>query len=79
MVMNVAECLRNESIEQYKKEERALIAKRLINTQLRYKALLKCMRADHLTTPGKLKTLKLELLDFTGDIKFKTARNMGTV
>jgi hypothetical protein len=79
MVMNVADCLKNESIEQYKKEERALIAKRLINTQTRYKALIKCMRADHLSSTAKLKELKRELLDFTGDVKFKNCRNMGTV
>ncbi len=79
MVLNVADCLKNESIEQYKKEERALIAKRLINTQSRYKALLKCMRTDNLTSHEKLRTLKRELLDFTGDIKFKNCRNMGGV
>ncbi len=45
MVMNVSNCLKDESIEQYKMEERALIAKRLINTQKRYKQLIKCMRA----------------------------------
>ncbi|WP_240642394.1 hypothetical protein [Nonlabens xiamenensis] len=79
MVMNVADCLKNESIEQYKKEERALIAKRLINTQTRYKHLIKCMKADYLSTPGKFKELRRELHQFTGDIKFKTARNMGGV
>jgi len=79
MVMNVADCLKNESIEQYKKEERALIAKRLINTQSRYKALLKCMRSDYLTSAEKLKELKTELLHFTGDVNFKNCRNMGSV
>ncbi len=79
MVMNVADCLKNESIEQYKKEERALIAKRLINTQARYKALIRCMRSDYLTSTVKLKELKKELLEFTGDVKFKNCRNMGSV
>ncbi|AZQ44593.1 hypothetical protein [Nonlabens ponticola] len=79
MVMNVADCLKNESIEQYKKEERALIAKRLINTQSRYKALIKCMRADNISETAKLKQLKRELHNYTGDIKFKTCRTMGSV
>ncbi|BAO56618.1 hypothetical protein [Nonlabens marinus] len=79
MVMNVADCLKNESIEQYKKEERALIAKRLINTQSRYKALIRCMRSDYLTSTVKLKELKKELMNFTGDVKFKNCRNMGSV
>ena len=79
MVMNVADCLKGESIEQYKKEERALIAKRLINTQKRYKQLIKCMRADYISTPIKFKQLKKELHEFTGDIRFKSARSMGGV
>lgn len=79
MVMNVADHLKNESIAQYKKEERALIAKRLINTQQRYRALIKCMRGDHITSSEKLKQLKTELQKFTGDVQFKHCRNMGSV
>jgi hypothetical protein len=79
MVMNVSDCLKEESIEQYKKEERALIAKRLINTQKRYKQLIKCMRADYISSPTKFKQLKRELHEFTGDIRFKSARSMGGV
>ena len=79
MVLNVADCLKEESIDQYKKEERALIAKRLINTQKRYKQLIKCMRADYISTPVKFKRLKKELHEFTGDIRFKSARSMGGV
>ncbi|WP_213521654.1 hypothetical protein [Nonlabens sp.] len=79
MVTNVATHLKSESIEQYKKEERALIAKRLINTQKRYRQLIKCMKADFISTPSKFKQLKKELHDFTGDIAFKSTRSMGGV
>lgn len=79
MVLNVGERLREQSIEQYKKEERALIAKRLINVQSRYRNLLKCMRAGEISTPDKVQNLKYELQQFTGDIKFKHAKNMGQV
>ncbi|OUS15797.1 hypothetical protein A9Q93_06220, partial [Nonlabens dokdonensis] len=79
MVLNVADCLKNESIEQYKKEERSLIAKRLINTQKRYKQLIKCMKADYISTPTKFKQLKKELHLYTGDIAFKSTRSMGGV
>ncbi len=71
MVLNVAECLKDESIEQYKKEERSLIAKRLINSERRYRNLIKCMRADDLSTPAKFKQLRRGLFDYTGDVKFK--------
>ena len=77
MVINVAEHLKNESIEQYKKEERSLIAKRLINTQKRYKHLIKCMKTDYLSSPQKFKHLRKDLFEFTGDVSFKTCRNMG--
>jgi hypothetical protein len=77
MVLNVAEHLKDKSIEQYKKEERSLIAKRLINTQTRYKHLIKCMKADYLSTPQKFRLLRKELFEFTGDIRFKNCRNMG--
>lgn len=79
MVLNVADKLRDASIEQYKREERSLIAKRLTTSQKRFKALIKCMRADNITTPEKLKTLKKELYEFSGDMIFKRARNMGGV
>jgi hypothetical protein len=79
MVANVTDCLKNESIEQYKKEERSLIAKRLINTQKRYKQLIKCMKTDYISTPEKFKQLKRELQDFTGDVAFKSTRNMGGI
>jgi hypothetical protein len=79
MVKNVATHLKSESIDQYKKEERALIAKRLINTQKRYRQLIKCMKADFISTPVKFKQLKKELHEFTGDVAFKSARSMGGV
>ncbi len=79
MVQNVTDRLKGQSIDQYKREERALIAKRLINTQTRYRSLIKCMRADELSTLDKIKNLRKELQQFTGDIKFKYARNMGSV
>lgn len=79
MVNNVSDRLKEQSVVQYKKEERALISKRLINTQSRYRSLMKCMRADKVSTPEKTKQLSSELHEFTKDIKFKRSRNMGSV
>ena len=78
MVLNVTECLKHESIEQYRKEERALIAKRLVNSQKRYRHLIKCMRADHLSTPAKFNNCVANSL-ITGDVKFKNVRTMGGI
>lgn len=79
MVQNVSSKLKDASIEQYKREERSRIAKRLVTSQKRFKMLIKCMRTDTITTPEKLKILKTELYDFSGDMIFKRARNMGGV
>ncbi len=79
MVTNVADRLKDQSIDQYKKEERALISKRLINTQSRYRSLMKCMRADKVSTPQKTKQLGYELHEFTKDVVFKRSRNMGSI
>ncbi len=79
MVQNVSARLKNTSVEQYKKEERSLIAKRLITSQKRFQVLIKCMRADTITTQEKLKTLKTELHQYSGDIDFKRVRNMGGI
>lgn len=79
MVNNVSDRLKEQSVVQYKKEERALISKRLINTQSRYRSLMKCMRADKDSTPEKTKQLSRELHEFTKDIKFKRSGNMGSV
>lgn len=79
MVQNVAARLKEASVEQYKREERSLIAKRLVNSQSRFKLLIKCMRSDHISTTEKLNSLKQELYEFSGDMIFKRARNMGGV
>lgn len=79
MVDNVSKHLKLESVEQYRKEERSLIAKRLTNTQTRFRQLMKCMKQDEITTKAKLKSLKADLHNFTGDIKFKKSRTMGGV
>jgi len=71
--------LQEESIEQYKLEERSLLAKRATNEQDRINELLDCMINDTISTPNKIKELKKELFKLTGDINFKKAHNMGEI
>lgn len=71
--------LAKESIEQYKNEERSLLAKRARSEQKRLKHLILCMKKDQISTPEKIKQLKLGLFDLTGDVKFKRAKNMGEI
>ncbi len=79
LVEMTTDVLRRESIDQYKLEERSLLAKRASSEQSRLNEVLGCMNEDVLSTPEKIKELKDGLLDLTGDIKFKKAKNMGAI
>lgn len=79
MVNLVSERLRNNSIEQYREEERAVLAKRIISSRSRLRKLLRCMRGDTISTNENLKELRAELYEYTTDMKFKRARSMGQI
>lgn len=79
LVRLTLELLKEESIEQYKKEERSLLAKRATSESGRLNELLFCMCEDTISTPEKIKELRAELLNLTGDINFKKADNMGEI
>src|SRR5690606_4414906 len=71
MVQLVQEKFQKESIDQYKLEERSIIAKRLISYHDRIKELLDCMMNDTLSTPEHINLLKMTIYDYTLDLKFK--------
>jgi hypothetical protein len=79
MVKLVENKLQNSSIEQYKDEERAVLAKRIYSAENRVKRLLKIMDNDVIAPPEHVKQLKLELFDYTHDLNFKRAKSMGNV
>ena len=69
--------LTKESIEQYEKEERSLLAKRATSEHERLHDLINCMKKDNISTPEKIKQLKAGLFKLTGDVQFKKSKNMG--
>ena len=71
--------LPEESVDQYVKEERSLLAKRAASESQRLHDLLACMKEDHISVEGKIDELKGELFSLTGDVNFKKAPNMGAV
>ncbi|WP_431135742.1 hypothetical protein [Psychroserpens mesophilus] len=71
------EVLAKESIEQYEKEERSLLAKRATSENERLQDLINCMKKDTISSAEKVKELKKGLYKLTGDIRFKRAKNMG--
>ncbi len=71
--------LQDESIEQYKREERSLLAKRAVSEQDRLKELMDCMIEDSISTKAKIISLKNELFKLTADVSFKKSTNMGEI
>jgi hypothetical protein len=79
MVKLVKDKLQESSINQYKNEERSVLAKRIHSAENRIKRLLKIMGEDTLSTPDHLEQLKLELYRYTNDLNFKKAKTMGNI
>ena len=71
--------LDNNSIMQYKLEERSFMAKRMITSPRRASWLIKCMKNDTLSFPDNVQLLKKHLIKYVGDVKFKECNNMGEI
>lgn len=78
-VKMVSENLQEESIEQYKKEERSAIARRIKGSRKRIHRLVDCMVNDTISTPEKIKQLKMDLYSYTKDVNFKSCNSMGDI
>lgn len=79
MVKLVQEKFQKESIDQYKMEERSIIAKRLISYHDRITGLLNCMTHDSISRPENVTALKIKIFEYTQDVKFKRCKNMGEI
>ncbi len=79
MVELVQEKFQKESVDQYKLEERSIIAKRLISYHDRIAELLDCMVHDSISKPENIKALKTTIFEYTQDVKFKRSKNMGEI
>jgi hypothetical protein len=75
----VSRKLDNNSIMQYKLEERSFMAKRMITSPRRASRLIKCMKNDTLSFPDNVQLLKKQLIKYVGDVKFKECTNMGEI
>lgn len=79
LVQLVAKRLDNRSIEQYRNEERALLARRILNGKKRLTRLLRVMATDNISPRENVRQLRADIFDFTSDLKFKRAANMGAI
>lgn len=71
--------LNQSAIEQYQKEERSILVKRLIGTEVRLQELLEAMKSTELAPEQHLLQLREEVYQFTLDIDFKKAKSMGEI
>lgn len=79
MVKLVSERLEDSSINQYIREERSLIAKRIILSKKRYNELMRCISADEISNNENVRRLRKDLQYYSKDIRFKRARSMGQI
>ncbi len=73
------EKIQKESIDQYKIEERSIVARRMISYQDRIGELLDCMQGDNISIPKYIEMLKEEIYQYTLDLEFRKSNNMGDV
>ncbi|WP_420319919.1 hypothetical protein [Flagellimonas sp.] len=79
MVELVRTKLQKHSVDQYKIEERSIVAKRIMSSGDRIKRLLDACLEDEISLDENITKLKLEIYDLAKDINFKKCNTMGEV
>jgi len=79
MVQLVEEKLKPNSIEQYRKEVRSSISKRIISSHHRFHQLMEAMKHDEISTEEKITELKTALQKLTYNSQFKKCETMGEI
>ena len=79
MVELVRHKLLRDSVDQYKPEERSIVAKRILSSGNRIKRLRAIAKKDTISTKENTKMLRDAVLELTSDIKFKKCKTMGEV
>ncbi|SMC60540.1 hypothetical protein [Cellulophaga tyrosinoxydans] len=79
MVELVRSKLQKKSVDQYKLEERSIVAKRIKSSGNRIKRLMRACVEDDISTPENIELLKSQIYDLTLDVNFKKCSKMGEV
>ncbi|MEL6973806.1 MAG: hypothetical protein AAGL29_00220 [Bacteroidota bacterium] len=79
MVELVREKLQKSSVDQYKIEERSIVAKRIKSSGNRIKRLVSIAKTDDISLLENIEALKMEIYDLTKDVNFKKCDTMGEV
>lgn len=79
-IINICmEVLTDETVKQYQKEERSMIASRVKASKYRIKELGDAVMKDEISTPENTDLLKKELAEYYNDKQFLRCKNMGAV
>ncbi len=79
MVELVRSRLQKYSVDQYKVEERSIVAKRILSSGARIKRLREICREDSISLAENIETLKEQIYELTLDMNFKKCTNMGEI
>lgn len=79
MVELVREKLTRNSVDQYKLEERSIVAKRIKSSGNRIKKLRAIVKTDDISLTDNINMLKNQIHNLTLDVEFKKCRTMGQV
>ena len=79
MVELVKSKLLNHSVDQYKLEERSIIAKRILSSGDRIKLLVEICKKDDISIKANIELLKAQIYELTKDVKFKKRKTMGEI
>ena len=79
MVELVRKKLQKYSVDQYKIEERSIVAKRIISSGDRIQRLEEIAKTDTISLPENIERLRNEIYDLTLDLNFKRSSNMGQI
>ena len=79
MVELVRSLLQKNSVDQYKIEERSIVAKRILSSGNRIKKLAEIVKADSISLVENIERLKNEIYDLTLDADFKKSTYMGQI
>jgi len=75
----VLEKLKPSSIEQYRKEVRSQIVKRVTSSKTRFDELISIMKKDNIAPEANVIELRTALQKLTYDINFKYCKTMGDI
>jgi hypothetical protein len=79
MVELVRKKLTHDSVDQYKLEERSMVAKRILSSGNRIKKLRAICKTDEISTPENIAMLREQIEILTMDMDFQTCKTMGEV